>query len=348
MDDRQVLDSIISSMRDGMVVVDTDKKILRCNDAAGSLLDIDPQCFLGESVHTLDEAIARKVLDVPSLIAAWRVANARINEKPRVEFEILSGATKRTIEATLFPIRAESERYGTVVLLRDVTAEREIAHLKDEFASMIAHEIKNPLTVIIGGLRTVLGAQDKLSAEEKELLITDAVTEAEATSELVANLLELTRAAANRLNLEKESVEITGLIKKVLRKTKMLHTRHRFIFRAGRRHLTFNGDRLRIERVVFNLLDNAAKYSPPGSKVEIFAGQEEREVIIAISDHGAGISPEDREKLFRPFERLDQSVTGTGIGLTVCKRLVEAHGGRIWIDSTPNVGSTFFFTLPAP
>jgi signal transduction histidine kinase len=104
---------------------------------------------------------------------------------------------------------------------------------------------------------------------------------------------------------------------------------------------------VRIERVVANLLDNAAKYSMPGSRVEVTAAMSDSELIIAVKDQGVGISRENMMRLFQPFERFRENVSGTGIGLTVCKNLVEAHGGRIWVESEPGCGSTFSFALPA-
>jgi signal transduction histidine kinase len=95
-------------------------------------------------------------------------------------------------------------------------------------------------------------------------------------------------------------------------------------------------------------VENAIKYSPRGGNVTVFAERDHSNVIIGVKDQGEGISPEDQAKLFRPFERLEKigRVGGVGLGLNVCRRLVEAHGGRIWVESTPGQGSTFFFTLP--
>jgi signal transduction histidine kinase len=107
---------------------------------------------------------------------------------------------------------------------------------------------------------------------------------------------------------------------------------------------------LRLERILDNLLQNAVKYSPPGSQIRVFAKEEKEHVVIGISDQGNGIAPRDQARLFRPFQRLESSglsgAKGIGLGLLVCRRLVEAHGGQIWVESEPGQGSTFFFTLP--
>jgi signal transduction histidine kinase len=108
---------------------------------------------------------------------------------------------------------------------------------------------------------------------------------------------------------------------------------------------------LRLERILYNLLENAVKYLPQGSEIRVFAKRERERLVIGIADQGVGISLADQAKLFGPFQRLEQSrldgVKGAGLGLLVCRRLVEAHGGRIWVESEPGRGSTFYFTLPS-
>jgi signal transduction histidine kinase len=111
-----------------------------------------------------------------------------------------------------------------------------------------------------------------------------------------------------------------------------------------------DADSLRVEHILYNLLDNAAKYSPPGRRIKVTARVEPGAMMVRVSDQGSGISVQAQMKLFRPFQRLDQSrldgVKGSGLGLLVCRRLVEAHGGRIWVESKPSHGSAFCFTLP--
>jgi two-component system sensor histidine kinase VicK len=111
-----------------------------------------------------------------------------------------------------------------------------------------------------------------------------------------------------------------------------------------------SADPLRLERILYNLLENVAKYSPPGSKIKVPVKSEPERLVIGVSDKGRGLSPGEQARLFSPFQRLDNSkhelTRGAGLGLMVCRRLVEAHGGEIWIESKKGKGSTFFFTLP--
>jgi signal transduction histidine kinase len=106
-------------------------------------------------------------------------------------------------------------------------------------------------------------------------------------------------------------------------------------------------DPVRLERIIYNLVENAFKYSAEGTEVRVFTRQEKGDIVVGVSDHGAGLSPQEQKKLFGPFERLGSSnKKGIGLGLMVCKRLVEANGGRIWVESKQGEGSTFLFTIP--
>jgi signal transduction histidine kinase len=126
--------------------------------------------------------------------------------------------------------------------------------------------------------------------------------------------------------------------------------RHRIVADVDAALPVVRADLTRVERIVDNLIDNAIKYSPGGGKVTVSARQNGGEILVSVRDEGIGISATDAEKLFRPFQRLESvvgtAIQGVGLGLVVCRRLVEAHGGSIWVESEPGKGSTFRFTLP--
>ncbi|MDO8691253.1 MAG: ATP-binding protein, partial [Dehalococcoidia bacterium] len=227
---------------------------------------------------------------------------------------------------------------------------REVEVLKDQFLGMVSHEMKTPLTVIIGGLKTILTVGPSLSEKVKKSLINDACLEAESLSDLVQNLLELNRAQAGRIVLHNQPVNMGQVLRDMRKKAEEQHPKHIFLIRCPAKLPRIVGDRTRLERVIYNLLDNAAKYSMEGSIVQASGSVARKELVVGVEDKGWGISLVDQSRLFVPFERLGKDgpevVGGTGLGLVVCKRLIEAHGGRIWVESQPDKGSTFFFALP--
>jgi len=232
----------------------------------------------------------------------------------------------------------------------DITEHKRLDQLKDEFIGLVSHELRTPLTVIGGCLSTLITEWDRLSPNEVQQLFKDALLESESLSHLIENLLELSRAQAQQLALYLEPTDIKTLVKDTLSKIKRQAPSHQFSPSIPDKLPSIRGDPLRIERILYNLLDNAAKYSPPGSQIKVSVNAEPERLVIGVSDHGKGLSSSEQARIFGPFQRLENNrpdqARGAGLGLMVCRRLVEAHGGEIWVESKKGRGSTFFFSLP--
>jgi PAS domain S-box-containing protein len=244
---------------------------------------------------------------------------------------------------------ADGEPFCSMASFVDITEHKKLDQLKDEFIGLVSHELRTPLTVISGCLSTVLTEWDRLSSNEVQQLLKDALLESESLSHLIENLLELSRAQAQQLALYLEPTDVKTLVRQTLSKIKRQDTTHRFVTSIPDGLQLINADPLRVERILYNLLDNAAKYSPPGSQIKVSANAEPERLVIGVSDKGRGLSPSEQARIFRPFQRLENSrpdqARGAGLGLMVCRRLVEAHGGEIWVESKKGRGSTFFFSL---
>ncbi|MDO8473808.1 MAG: ATP-binding protein [Dehalococcoidia bacterium] len=237
---------------------------------------------------------------------------------------------------------------GAVCYVLDVTERVETDKLKDEFIGMVSHEMRTPLTVIVGGLATYLTNEDNLTNEDKRGLIRDAAAEADELARILENLLDLSRCQANRLVLSTEHIAMGGIVRKV-RAALDGQSSHLLKSEIPENLPRVIADPLRIERVLFNLVHNAIKYSPPGTEIRVFARARAGHLQVGVSDQGIGIALADQAKIFAPFQRVEASPDGprgTGLGLLVCRRLVEAHKGKIWVESEPGKGSTFYFTLP--
>ncbi|MBI2934025.1 MAG: response regulator [Chloroflexi bacterium] len=225
---------------------------------------------------------------------------------------------------------------------------RQMDAIKDEFIGMVSHEIKTPLTILIGSLYTARASG--LSAAESQELYDNAVGAAESLNNIVDNLLELSRSQARRLKLEKEASSLKETAESVIQKLQNKSSIHRIVADIPANIPAVPVDRLRAERILYNLVDNAIKYSPRGGRVTISARLQNNRVVVRVSDEGVGIPVEDRSRLFQSFERLEtdasRTIEGIGLGLKVCSVLVQAHEGKIWVESEPGQGSTFCFTLP--
>ncbi len=232
--------------------------------------------------------------------------------------------------------------------VQDVTEIRRIDRAKDEFIGLVSHELRNPLTVIIGSVQTAL--TPGISDEEIKFLLVNASEGAQSMEQIITNLLELSRYQADRLKLSKTTLSLHSAAEKVISQVRLFHPAHTYTLDAPPNLPEITGDPVRIERILYNLVDNAAKYSPKEAEVKIKIEQREDEVAVSVTDQGRGIPANRIGELFEPFQRLvDSSVSakGLGLGLIVCKRLVEAHGGSITVQSEPGKGTTFTFTLPA-
>ena len=245
---------------------------------------------------------------------------------------------------------ADGEPFCMMASFVDITERKKLEQLKDEFIGLISHELRTPLTVIGGGLSTLLTEWNRLSPSEVQQLLKDALLESESLSHLIENLLELSRAQALQLSLYSEPTDVKTLVTEALAKIKRQAPSHQFVTSFPDKLQLINADPLRIERILYNLLDNAAKYSPPGSQIKVTVNAETERLVIGVSDRGKGLSSSEQARIFGPFQRLENNrpdqARGAGLGLMVCRRLVEAHGGEIWIESKKGRGSTFFFSLP--
>jgi PAS domain S-box-containing protein len=255
------------------------------------------------------------------------------------------------INLSVRPIRNKD---GQVIASRsevvDITEHKRLDQLKDDFIGLVSHELRSPMTVITGAINTVLTESERLSPAETRQLLKDAALESESLSHMLGNLLELSRVQANRLSLFAEDISVRKVIEDAVDNIKRRAPAHRFITDLPKKLPPVYADELRMERILYNLLENAVKYSPQGGDIKVSVRAEKERLVIGVSDQGVGISAADQARLFEPFQRLEESrpdaTGGVGLGLLVCRRLVEAHGGQIWVESEPGRGATFFFTLP--
>ena len=229
---------------------------------------------------------------------------------------------------------------------RDITERKRVEQLKDDFIGMVSHELRTPLTVITGAIQTAM--DKRVSQTDRSALLEDALWGAYSLDNMLENMLELSRHQASRLRLGKKNISAAEVIMVTVNKILSRHPGRKAELDVPNKLPPVSIDPQRLERILSNLLDNAFKYSGDDDKVSVFAALDDAYLTIGVRDEGIGITSADMELLFEPFNRLrpEEQVNGIGLGLVVCKRLVEAHGGRIWAESEPGHGATFKFTIP--
>jgi PAS domain S-box-containing protein len=340
---RDYLDNLINCANAPIIVWNTESKITRFNHAFEQLTGRSSDEMIGKMVDILIPADRRR--DALEKIHRASIKGERW-EVVEIPIQHVDGSVRTVLwnSATIFATDSNTP-VATIAQGVDITEQKREMDLKDEFIGMVSHELRTPLTVIIGALSTATDA--RASKEDKEELIQEAASSAESLAGILDNMLELSRYQAGRLQLDKKSVSISDIAEKAVQKARRKYDTHKIVLDISDKIPEVDVDAVRIEQVLYNLVENAVKYSPTGSEVRIFSRRKKDALIICVSDRGEGIASEDQPKLFEPFARLKENATsGIGLGLVVCKRLVEAHDGRIWIESQLGEGSTFLFTIP--
>lgn len=238
--------------------------------------------------------------------------------------------------------------------LRDTAAEIELLRrldaLRAELIANVSHELRTPLGLITVFCTTLLRDDVSFDPTTQREFLLDIKDEAERLSQIVDNLLDLSRLQQGRLRLDRQPVDLAQHLRRTVAAMQPRLPRHRLVLGLPDVALVAVVDIKRLDQVLRNLLENAVKYSPEGGDIEIRASALDGAVLIEVADQGIGIPRQDLERIFESFYRVEnehtQRIGGVGLGLAICHEIVEAHGGRIWANSTPGAGSTFSLKLP--
>ena len=312
--------------------------------------DQSPQGFLDNL--TLRRADGREI-SIEDLSMAQALSTG---ETVRAEEIVLSVPDGRSITVLVnaTPTRSEEDDdvETVVVTLQDMTSLNELEKMRAEFLGMVSHELRAPLTSIKGSVDTLLESFNALDSAEMVQFIRIIKSQSDRMRDLISDLLDVARIETGMLSVTPEPVEVADLVDEA---------KNTFLTGGGRRNLTIDmqldlplvmADRRRIVQVLGNLLSNAARYSPESSSIRVNASLGDDCVEMSVADEGQGVSPDEMPMLFRKFSRNighgeDREAPDTGLGLAICKGIVEALGGRIWAESAGlGLGSRFTFTLP--
>jgi len=272
-----------------------------------------------------------------------------LNKKGQIKWVMQTASSIRYMSrpAILGNIMDITERKN---LERKVIEYEELNRMKSNLISTVSHELRTPLATIKGYATMILDYFPQLSIAEKREYIKSIDSSSDRLTKIIEDLLETSRLESGLLKLKKSPTSLVRLIKDITDETHKKVNHHVFTISLDKRLPVVSIDATRIGQVLDNLIDNAIKYSPEGTEILISGTKYGRELVIGVTDHGPGIPADELTKIFdRMFQSEDKQYSGKdgiGLGLYICRRLVEAHGGTIWAESTPGKGSTIKFTLP--
>ena len=353
------LRAIIDNIADGLLVSDSSGKIINYNPAITKMFglgneDIDIKGLYCQEFIPEVVKLVNKTQQNPTAIFTTEL----INDK-----QFFKASVTAILEANC--IGSYCKSLGSVILVRDITQEKEVDRMKTDFISTVSHELRTPLTSVLGFASII---QEKLEEDVFPLLpdenrktkktvrrvkdnINIIISEAERLTNLINDVLDIAKMEAGKLDWKQEQINIEKVIDRSLAATSALSTAKdlELIKNIEPELPHIIGDEDRLIQVLINLISNAVKFTDEGS-ITCSAKASSNNMIVSVTDTGSGISQEDCPKVFDKFKQVGEIFTdkpqGTGLGLPICKQIIEHHGGDIWVESELTIGSTFSFSIP--
>jgi two-component system phosphate regulon sensor histidine kinase PhoR len=327
---------VLEAVGDGIFLLDDDGFIRLWNRAAELVTGHDRDRVLGQPAT--DVFVGWDVLanEIP-ISAGW--APARSVTLP-VELD------GRELWLSFIAVRSPG---GIVYAFRDLTVERRLDEAKSDFVASISHELRTPMTAVLGAAMTLLREDIELEPERRRQLLEMIGSQGRRLTQITEDVLLASRLDRGDLHFEREPVDVGELARRAVETMREQAPESVTLRAAPNGDATVVGDPDRIEQVLVNLIDNAVKYSPDGGDVTVSAVSDEGRVRVEVADEGLGIPPAEHDSVFEKFYRGREAgvPSGTGLGLYICRELVRRMGGTIGVRSRPGAGSTFYFELPS-
>jgi signal transduction histidine kinase/CheY-like chemotaxis protein len=306
------------------------------NPSAARMLGYEPAELMGRMLF--DVIVVGKIRSGES----DAVGDEYFRRKDGTTFPVIFSST---------PIRLESgETTGIVVTFTDITERRQVERIKDEFVSVVGHELRTPLTSIRGSLGLMAGGVFGELDEQGKRMLDIAVSNTDRLVRLINDILDIDRIEAGRVTMQKVRCRSDELVAQAIESMRGQADTAGVRMLGNADPVVLRADPDRVLQTLTNLISNAVKFSPRGQEVRITAHAVGEAVLFSVGDRGRGVPPDQREAIFERFGQVDASDSrekgGFGLGLPIARSIVEQHGGRIWVDSEPGHGSTFWFTLP--
>jgi PAS domain S-box-containing protein len=364
--ERTRLNAVMYNMADGLLVADPAGMVLRANRALLEMFGYGKQRVTGQKAASL---FGPAVQELVAKCMQSRTRTAVSSEIPLTGERIAKALATPLSPVTVReegPKGANAAWTGAVILFRDITREKEVDRMKTDFLSTVSHELRTPLTSVLGFARIIKKKMHdvilpNVKADDAKIQksirqvgdnIDIIVSEGERLTSLINDVLDLAKMEAGKIEWNMGPLSAAEVVKRASSTLSSLLEQKGLALRLDLAEdlPSVTGDKHRLMQVVINLISNAVKFTETGT-ITCSAASCEGGVVIGVRDTGAGIVPEDIRKIFEKFKQVGDTLTnkpkGTGLGLPICREIVQRHGGRIWAESEPGKGSAFFFTLPA-
>lgn len=334
----------------GVLLVNAAGQVILLNRRAQEMFGPDADAWLGASASDFYRALAERSVIGAGLAPAFENHAARAAQTPTFEFALRAPHGK-TVEAQWFNVSdGNHDTRGYGVVWRDVTRAQALEQMQNQLLATVSHELRTPLASIKGFATTLLRQDVRWDEASQREFLHIIEEESNRLEELIDNLLDMSQVEAGALRIHPEPLRLRRIVREAVEQAQRRTEAHWFVVDLPEELPRVWADPRRIRQVLSNLLENAVKYSPDGGEISVRCEVDAENVMVSVADHGVGIPPPLRDRVFDPFFQVDGSSTrqsgGSGLGLAIVKGIVEAHHGAIWVEPMPERGSVFRFTLP--
>ncbi|WP_438348130.1 ATP-binding protein [Paenibacillus sp. FA6] len=347
---RQITQDMLNTIQEGVQLMNLDGKSLQVNKKLYDLMGLsyDDSQLKGMSLNDFMAHLTPRIEDSESMCKYIRNALNGDREQAQSMNYVLKKEENRYIQIYWEPIYHNKQKFGILLVHRDITMEHEVDRMKSEFVSTVSHELRTPLASILGFSELLLHRE--LKPERQRKYIATIHQEAERLTQLVNDFLDLQRMETGIQFYDLKPVDIISLVKEVKELQQASTADHRIIWKTSDELVSVFGDRDKLYQVLVNLVSNAIKYSPSGGEITITSHREGDKIWIDITDEGLGIPEQALSNVFTKFYRVDNSdrreIGGTGLGLAIVKEIITRHQGDVRVESQLGEGSTFSIILP--
>ncbi|MCI0396032.1 MAG: GAF domain-containing protein, partial [Chloroflexi bacterium] len=346
------LQALVEASRDGIILINMERQILVVNAAALRLLRLpgQPANWIGRSIA---DAFGRLKRHAPAVVRVTLSEMRRVQRGDEPPGEGEYEVSPYIIRWTNLPVLVGEFALGRLLVLHDVTQERLLEEMREDLTHTMVHDLRNPLTGILGALEVLQASAGVEPGSTQQRLLAICYRNGQRMINLVNAILDVSRLESGQMPLEYRELILADLVAEALQLQGVLASEKEIVLENEvDPDVPFVwADRTLLGRVLQNLVDNAVKFTPPGGEIRVAAGLKTLPgspavVQVTVSDTGPGIPAELQSRLFQKFVTGQEKGRGSGLGLVFCRLVVEAHGGKIWVESTPGQGSTFTFALP--
>lgn len=342
----EYLSSIVETIRESLLVMDKDYTVLSAN-----------QHFLSTFKVSLNETKGKLLYDLGN--GQWNIPELRTmmeeilpSNNPVLNYEVeyeFPHIGRKWMLLNAHRVELEGEYKDRILLaIEDISERKEIEQRKDDFLSIASHELKTPLTTVVGYMQMIHRLIPANASEKFKTVVNKTGIYVDRLNQLLSELLDVSRIQTGNIELHKDPFDFDKMVSEAIEGIQAASPGHKITL-TGDTGLVFFGDESHLIQVLTNLISNAIKYSPNSTNVEVYVSRVSNFIKVSVQDHGMGIKDEELKKIFQRFYRvgdIQKSYPGMGIGLYICDQIIKNHGGTLWAESLAGSGSIFSFTLP--